>query len=148
MVFQCHTGKISSYVPLHCSCLHHVWSSPCLATVQTALEAGMWSAGLFLSTHTHTHRLLTGCYHLLAQAHTSSWPPGGWRVVGGWAGFLAAPRLFTPSQTPFLSTQGLLCQVSVTIALCLSLQIANRCPESESLTDIPSRGGWVGLCCV
>lgn len=143
-------------VLLLCACLYHVWSSPCLATVQTAPEAGMWSAGLFLNTHsythTHTHTVCSPAVIICWHKHT---PARGLRGVEGlwvgeqvfWQALGSSPcTLGCLSQTPFLSTQGLLCQVSVTIALCLSLQITNRCPESESLSDIPSRWGWVGLC--
>lgn len=132
--------------------------SLCSLTSRPHISISIYSAGLISATHSytlhknaHTHRLLTGCYQVLARAHTSSRPPGvvesvGWVagvVVGGdgsgglwvggqvfWQPFDSSPR--TPgclSQPPLLSTQGLLYQVSVTIALRLSLQIANRCPS-------------------
>ena len=106
-------------------------------------------------TPTHTRRLLTGCYHLLAPARTSLRPPGFWRLVGGRAGFLAAPGALHPvhrpvcSQSPLLSLGGLFYRVSVTAAPCLSLQIANTCPSPSRWVTCHhgEEGGWDYVAC-
>lgn len=122
----------------------HAWPVWCLL-------ASSWP---HTPTHkcTHTH---TSASWLLSSAgtntsHTARALRGGsgglW--VGGQVFWQASPRssprtLGCLSRTLLLSTQGLLYQVSVTIALCLSLQIANRCP-SRSRWVTHRRGERVG----
>ena len=134
--------------PPECVCslclLHRVRSAPCLATWSSGLYVVCWPnlnhTLLHTCTQMHTH---TGCspaaiicWHEHTPARALQGVGGLW--VGGqvfWQALCSSPcRLGCLSQSTFLSTQGLFYQVSVTIALCLSLQIANRCP---------SRSRWV-----
>lgn len=97
--------------------------------------------------NTHTHSVCSPAAVICWHEHTSARVlRGGWRVVGGRAGFLAGLRLFTPhtglsvwasflvsSRTPLSSV----CHYR-----CLSLQIANRCLSQSWVSDMASRWGW------
>lgn len=149
-----------AWVLLHCSRSHRVRSSRCLATC----SSGLFVVCLISTTHSYTHA------HKCAHIHTHTvcspaaiicWhehtPARALRGVGGlwvggqvfWQALRSSPRtLGCLSQTPLLSTQGLFYQVSVTIALCLSLQIANRCPSrSRWVTCHRGEGGWDYAAC-
>lgn len=92
---------------------------------------------LHTRTQMHTHTVCSPaaiiCWHEHTPARALRGVGGLW--VGGqvfWQALGSSPcTLGCLSQTPLLSTQGLLYQVSVTIALCLSLQITNRCPSQS-----------------